>query len=118
MSIPARSTTSRLYRTRFPGQLTALITPPPGAALDAQRLVSGSRGGLEPSCRRSATWVARATLRSESPAAAARSVVYGLANWVPFLIANAQELVKRAVVRAPEARLKDCATLYFYAMRR
>jgi hypothetical protein len=33
-----------LYRTRFPGQLTALITPPPGGALDAQRPVSGSRG--------------------------------------------------------------------------
>ena len=34
----------RLYRTRFPGQLTALITPPPGGAPDAQRPVSGSRG--------------------------------------------------------------------------
>jgi nitrite reductase (cytochrome c-552) len=32
-----------VYRTRFPGQLTALITPPPEAALDAQRPVSGSR---------------------------------------------------------------------------
>jgi len=33
-----------LYRTRFPGQLAALITPPPEGALDAQRPASDSRG--------------------------------------------------------------------------